>query len=45
MKKLIEYGSIKEKEEGKIIDDQADEDASIKYKTIQTLFKYYGHWY
>ena len=33
-KKLLEYGTIKDKDDGKIIDDEADEQAEIQYSTI-----------
>ena len=44
-KKLLEYGTIKDKEDGKIIDDEADEQAEIQYSTVERLMSYYGHWY
>jgi len=43
-KKLIEYGTINDKDEGKIIDDEAEDDASIEWKTVNKLIEYYGHW-
>ena len=43
-KKLIEYGTVKQKDDGKIIDDEADEKAQIETATITRLMKYYGHW-
>lgn len=43
-KKLIEFGTINDKEEGKIIDDEADDDASIQWTTVNKLIEYYGHW-
>ena len=44
-KKLIQYGTINDKEEGKIIDDEKDENATIEWKTVEKLMEYYGHWY
>lgn len=43
-KKLLQYGTIKDKDEGKIIDDEKDEQAEIEYTTMTRLMKYYGHW-
>jgi hypothetical protein len=43
-KKLIEYGTVNNKDEGKIIDDEADDDAAIEWKTFNKLIEYYGHW-
>jgi len=42
--KLLQYGSAQNKEEGKIIDDELDEQAEIEMNTITTVMKYYGHW-
>lgn len=42
--KLIQYGTVKNEDDGKIIDDDADEQASIETATITRLMKYYGHW-
>lgn len=41
---MLEYGTVKNDEEGKIIDDDADEKAQIETKTITRLMDYYGHW-
>lgn len=43
-KKLIEFSSVKKEDDGKIIDDDADEKAKIETKTITRLIEYYGHW-
>lgn len=42
--KLIEYGTVKKEDDGKIIDDDEDEKAQIETKTITRLMDYYGHW-
>lgn len=38
--KLIQYGTVKNEDDGKIIDDDADEQASIETATITRLMKY-----
>lgn len=42
--KLLEYGSIEHQQEGKIIDDELDEQAEVEMKTVFRIIKYYGHW-
>jgi len=41
---LIEYGTVKNEDDGKIIDDDADERAEIANSTYTRLIAYYGHW-
>ena len=43
-KKLIEFSTVKKEDDGKVIDDDADEKAQIETKTITRLIEYYGHW-
>lgn len=42
--KLSEFGNINKKEEGKIIDDDLDDQAEIEWTFIKRLISYYGHW-
>lgn len=41
---MIEYGTVKNEDDGKIIDDDEDERAQIENKTLTRLIDYYGHW-
>lgn len=43
--KLQQFGESKKEDDGALMDDEADDEASIEDKTLKKLMEYYGHWF